>query len=218
MVISTLGWWTKNKNIYPGKVYMARKYSMTICCLLLCSNWLGAQTIIPEFKNLYWLDGGNETSRTLFGHDILIRGEAENIKDGTLVDLEIWEYNENENHDLIKRVKTRVSGGMIEYTWKAEFNEDDIKQCMYELENEGYTYPKCFFTIGYMNYKSNNSQILNVYDWVRRQFIENGKILRNTKYVLVWWDNTDRRGTTDENGWLYEEYVPFGDSYIVRGE
>jgi hypothetical protein len=191
---------------------MARKY-LTICCLLLLSNRLGAQTTIPEFKNLCWLEDGNETTRVLVGHDILIRGEVENIEDGTVVDLEIWEYVENNNHNLIKRIKSRVSGGMIEYMWQVYFDMSDFRKD--EVENKGYTYPKCFFTIGHINYKSDNSPILNVYAWVRWQFVKDGEIQRNTKYILVWYDNSDRRGTTDEDGWLYEEYVPLGNAWIV---
>jgi hypothetical protein len=83
-----------------------------------------------EFANLVWKKDGNEVSEALVDDEVTINFDVRNIDDGASVNVIIFEYDADEEHDHIKDLTGKVKDGKVEIPWKVEYHFEILCKIM----------------------------------------------------------------------------------------
>jgi hypothetical protein len=171
----------------------------------------------PTLKNLKWLLDESEITEALVDDEVVLSVEVQDIADKETVELEIWENDEDNEHDFVEKVKGKVKGGKVEVPWKVKYMaDDDDSTSGQELTEKGYTLPEYHFIAHYKDVESIKSNILEVRGWIKKQILYAGtkQSIANKKYTLYLPDNTKVHGETDSNGFINESGVLLGMIHI----
>jgi hypothetical protein len=161
-----------------------------------------------DFQNLQWRDAESEITDACIGDNVLISFETNNnIIDGKMIEIEVWESTNNKLMDLIKKLTGVVNNGKVELGWTVEFDEQNTETNYYnEIEENGFTILDYVFVINYQS-KRYISNLLGITAWGNRQMVDErtGEPIRNMDYILMLLtpDRKDREyinGTTDDDG------------------
>jgi hypothetical protein len=146
---------------------------------------------------------------------------VQNINNGETVTLEIWEHDDDNEHDHVTDITGVVENGKIAKKWKVIYVEDnDDSTSGKELAEKGYTLPEYHFVAKYGDAVSGPGPVMEVRGWIDRQVIyeKTGEIAVNRKYTLLLPDGKKRTGQTDEKGFIKETELPFGEMYFYLTE
>ena len=173
---------------------------IVIVFFLFCSNVLfGQQTI----KNLQWLHVDQEIDKLTVDSGLTLYAETENIDDGEVVTITIWN-KVNEADELVGEYLTRVTENKIMFHWILIFDEEKMQDSLREIETQGFTKPKYYFSMQYQRIKSQNSRLLSVRAWIRQKFVAgrgpNAEPWAFKKYTLIMPDDSEIVGWTDAEG------------------
>jgi hypothetical protein len=178
--------------------------------------FLGISLIFPScvsIKNLNWTKDDFEISEALLGDVVTIVCDVKNISDGEIIVIEVYDYNDNGNHDFIETFEVRTNNKKIisNYLINEEVFEREELQCAIELKELGYTIPRYFFMVKYKNFKSKPGKIIQIKDTLYIRF-RNEPLQK--KATLVFPDGTimDVELTGKETE---IKYVPIGQVKII---
>ncbi len=168
--------------------------------------------VLPPTKitNLKW---DKEEARR--GDVLKLTADIEGPPDGTKADVEIWEHDEDEVHDLITKLETEVKSGKIELDWEYEYHEDTDEIPTEDELEQGYNPPEYFFRV-IVGGISEDSGLLLFKDWIEIDLLsESGARIPDAKYVVKMADNSEIEGKLDNFGRARVEGVVPG-PYWVR--
>ena len=174
----------------------------------------------PQFCRPMWKKDGKEVSDANVNDDVNLVCNVKNIDDGETVNITIYEYDDDGEHDHINDMTAEVIDGKIEIPWVVEYHADnDDSDSEEEIEQYGYTLPEYFFIAEYMGVESDQSNVLNVgaFVYCRLYNEEDNEILANMDCILHLPDGTTRNCTSDDQGYVRLENLPHGDTYISIG-
>ena len=118
-------------------------------------------------------------------------------------------------------VRRWVKNEWVEVPWKVEYHaDDDDTNSAREMKEKGYTLPEYCFVAEYDGVESDMSKVLEVKDTLHKQLIaeETDEILPNINYAIKFAGGQERRGATDEDGYIHEDYIPLGEFTITVEE
>jgi hypothetical protein len=166
--------------------------------------------IIPpiKIKNLKW-----DKSVITRGDSVKLSADIDGVQDGTLANIEIYEYSKDGAHDLIAKFPTIVVNRMVQGGWSFDYHHD-TKDIPTADEAIDYESPSYFFRVK-INKLYADSGLLEFRDWIEFTLTdENDNPIPNQRYLLTLPDRDVRSGTLDVNGHGKEQNIPPGRSVI----
>jgi hypothetical protein len=148
------------------------------------------------------------------GDIVTLSADVTNFPEGVGARFVIYEYDAEGAHDLITEIKSWVENSRVETEWAYEYHED-TDEISTDWEGEsGYNPPEYFFRV-VIGSISADSDLLEFKDWIELTIEDGtGHPVPNRQYILHMPDDSDRNGTTDEEGRIREEDVPPGPWWI----
>ena len=165
--------------------------------LIFCTNLLYGQEII---RNLQWLNADSEINELTAHNGITLYAETENIQNNGIVNITIMEKGIETDY-IVGEYISRVIDDKIFFHWFLDYDKVISDNILY---SEGFTV-QYYFTIQYGRIISHNSKLLDVLAWIRMQIIEDGIIMINRGYTLIFSDDTEVSGRTDAEGFIRQE-------------
>jgi hypothetical protein len=176
----------------------------------------------PEFTGLRWEKDGKEIYEALVGDEVALCFEVKNINNGETVKVAVWEHDDDNEHDFVDETGGAVENGKVAITWTVVYtpDEDDGSTSGKELSKQGYTLPEYHFVAEYGRVESGESPVMEVKDTLHKQLTEeeSNEILPNVNYTIKFSNGQERRGTTDGEGYVHEDNIPFGEFTIIAEE
>jgi len=160
---------------------------------------------LVEIKNLKW---DKQDARR--GDILKLTAEIKGLADGNEAEIQIWEHDADEAHDLVTKFPVTIRNQKLETEWEFVYVDDTDDIPTEEERENGYQWPEYFFRVVCAG-KSNDSGLLKFKDWIEiRLQTPEGNIIPNANYVLHLPDSSERRGQTNSDGIAREEDVPPG--------
>jgi uncharacterized Zn-binding protein involved in type VI secretion len=172
----------------------------------------------PEISNPKWMKDGSEISEALVDDEVMLSVEVKDIDDGETVGFEIWENDENNDHDFVGNVTGIVQGGKVEAAWKVRYTADnDDSTSGKELAEKGYTLPEYHFVTKYNRAESIQSGVIEVRDRIRTTLKDSytEQTLPDTEYIIFCKDGSKIKGQSDESGYVNETELTFCHKTLV---
>ena len=170
----------------------------------------------PEKKilNPQWKNSAGETiNKALVDDEVLICADTSGIADGTSVEINIVEKDDDGKDDDVATISGTVKDGKIECKWKVTYTaDDDDSNSKEEMEEKGYTLPEYAFTVESSGVKSEESEQLDVRGWIKFQLkeTESDRIFSNVPVRILKEDGTIIKCKSDGNGYVYLKDLLFG--------
>jgi hypothetical protein len=163
--------------------------------------------ILPpiEISNLKW---DKEEARR--GDILKLTADIKGVFDGAEAEIEIWEHDADEAHDLITRFPALVKNAKIEAEWEFEYYDDTDDISTEEESEKGYNPPEYFFRVK-VGEIYDDSGLLGFKDWIGIELVdEDGEPVPDEEYILVLPDGQEKKGQLDSKGLAKEENLPPG--------
>ena len=163
--------------------------------------------ILPaiEISNVKW---DKEEARR--GDILKMSADVKGAPDGTKAEIEIWEYDTDEAHDLITKFPALVKNAKIKAEWEFEYYEDTDDVPTEEESEKGYNPPEYFFRVKVREIHE-DSELLEFKDWIEISLVdENREPVPDEEYILILPDGQEKKGQLDSNGLAKEEGIPPG--------
>jgi hypothetical protein len=163
--------------------------------------------IIPpiEITNARWSQ--QEAQR---GDELTLTADVTNVPDGIEAQIEIYQHDEDDAHDLITEFTTLVESNRVEAEWEFEYHGDTGDIPTEEESEDGYRPPEYFFRVTIWGVSA-DSGLLEFKDWIEVNLCDDaGNAIGEKEYVIHLADGQQRSGTLDEDGHVREEDLPPG--------
>jgi len=175
--------------------------------------------VLPQIKitNVKW-----DKKEARRGDILKLTADIEKVSDGTEAEIEIWEHDADEAHDLITKFPAIVENGKVEMEWEYEYHEDTDEiptQEEKEKYGEEYNPPEYFFTVTVRGVKAGQNQesgLLTFRDWIEI-LLTNGpeEPISDEPYILYLPDGETIEGKTDNDGFVRHEKIPPGKIFVA---
>jgi hypothetical protein len=170
----------------------------------------GPLILLPpiEISNAKW-----DKKEARRGDILKLTADIKGVPDGMEAQIEIWEHDSDNAHDLITKFPVIVKGKKVEVEWEFEYHEDtDDIPTEEELQECGnhYNPPEYFLRVKVGEVHA-DSGLLEFKDWIEIELKDNeGNPLGGESYTLYLPDSTQKQGTLDKNGYAKIDNVPPG--------
>jgi phage baseplate assembly protein gpV len=179
------------------------------------SGTMTVELLRPEITELTWEKDGKEISEALVGDEIALTCKVKDIAEGKLVDLEIWEHDEDNRHDYVDTIQGKVENGIITAPWKVAYTaDDDDSTSGKELAEKGYTLPEYHFVIRYKRMEDVRSPVLEARGWVRgivKDAVTETVQGKHIKCILILPDGSEQEVTANDAGVIESRAIPIGE-------
>lgn len=160
---------------------------------------------LVEIKNLKW-----DKQEARRGDILKLTADIKGLADGNEAELQIWEHDADEAHDLVTKFPVTIRNNKIETEWEFQYVDDTDDIPTEEESENGYQWPEYFFRVVCAG-KSVDSGLLKFKDFIELVLKDRlGVPHKNRKYVLKLPDGTEKKGSLDENGKLKMDDIPPG--------
>jgi type VI secretion system secreted protein Hcp len=153
---------------------------------------------------------------------VTLAAEFKGCKDGEEVTIEIFEYDQDGDHDATDEITAKITNGKLDAEWTFVYEEDtdDILTDEEAKKTGGkYNPPEYFFTVRIGDQKWGDKQesgLLEFKDWIEVELQdENGAALANEPFELHLPDGSAQKGTLDDKGYARVDSVPPGPVEVV---
>lgn len=163
--------------------------------------------ILPkiEITNAKW-----DKKEARRGDILKLTANIKGVPDGTEAEIEIWEHDADEAHDLITKFPVLVKDQKIETEWEYEYHEDTDEIPTEEESEKGYNPPEYFFRIKVGEVQA-DSDLLEFRDWIEIMLEDNeGNPVGDEDYILYLPDGNQKKGKLDSKGYAKEDDIPPG--------
>jgi len=160
---------------------------------------------LVEIKNLKW-----DKQEARRGDILKLTADIKGLADGNEAEIQIWEHDSDEAHDLITKFPALVKNRKVEAEWEFEYHEDTDDIPTEEESENGYNPPEYFFRIN-IGGVSADSGLLEFKDWIEIELEEeDGSPIAKEEYVIKLPNGEERKGKLDQDGYCKEEDIPPG--------
>ena len=113
-----------------------------------------------EITNVKW-----DKKEARRGDVLKLTADIKTVPDGTEAEIEIWEHDADEAHDLITKFPVEVKNNKVEAEWEFEYHEDTDEIPTDEESEKGYNPPEYFFRVKVGEVHA-DSELLEFKDWI----------------------------------------------------
>ena len=162
-----------------------------------------------QIKNCKW--DKKEARR----EDILkLTADVLNVYEGTEAEIQIWEYDDDLEHDFITKFTTTVKNKKIEAEWEYEYYEDTDDIPTEEETEKGYNPPEYFFRVTVAGVSA-DSGLLEFKDWIEIELKNtDGNPVCDEEYILYLANGKEKRGKLNKEGFAKEKDIPPGKTLV----
>jgi hypothetical protein len=167
--------------------------------------------ILPpvEISNAQW-----DKKEARRGDMLKLTADVKGAREGSEAEIEIWEHDSDEAHDLITKFPVIVKNNKVESEWEYEYYDDTDDIPTEEETEKGYNPPEYFFKVK-VNGAEGKSALLEFKDWIEIELTDDdGEPVPNEKYILHLADGSKKEGTLDDTGRITVEDVPPGAYHV----
>jgi len=158
-----------------------------------------------EIKNLKW--DKDEARR---GDVLKLTADIKGLADGNEAEIQIWEHDSDQAHDLITKFPVSIKNQKVEVEWEFQYVDDTDDISTHEESENGYQWPEYFFRVVAAG-KSADSKLLKFKDWIEIKLEDQeGKIVKDIDYKLKLPDGQIKEGKLDADGYAKIEDIPPG--------
>lgn len=158
-----------------------------------------------EIKNPKW-----DKEEVRRGDILKLSADIKGLADGNIAEIQIWEHDADDAHDLVTKFPVTIRNQKIEADWEFQYVDDTDDIPTQEESEKGYQWPEYFFRVVCAG-KSADSKVINFKDWIEIEWkFLNGKPAANKKFKLFLPDGNERSENFDENGKFRLEDAPPG--------
>ncbi len=158
-----------------------------------------------QIKNLKW-----DKKEARRGDILKLTADVLNVYEGTEAEIQIWEHDADEAHDLITKFTTIVKNKKIEAEWEYEYYEDTDDIPTEEETEKGYNPPEYFFRVIVAGVSA-DSGLLEFKDWIEIELNDiYGKEIPDLDYLIKLPDGSEKKGKLNSKGSTKIEDVPPG--------
>jgi len=153
--------------------------------------------ILPkiEITNAKW-----DKKEARRGDILKLTANIKGVPDGTEAEIEIWEHDADEAHDLITKFPVIVKDSKVESEWEFEYHEDTDEIPTKEESEKGYNPPEYFFRVK-VGEVHKDSELLEFKDWIEISLVDKDENpMPDEKYILYLADGSQKKGTLDNQG------------------
>jgi hypothetical protein len=162
-----------------------------------------------QIKNCKW-----DKKEARRGDILKLTADVLNVYEGTEAEIQIWEHDADEAHDLITKFPVIVKNEKVEAEWEYEYHEDTDDIPTEEETEKGYNPPEYFFRVNVAGV-SEDSELLEFKDWIELELLDEfGDPIAEADYVVLLADETKVEGKLDKNGYARVEDVVPGPFWI----
>ena len=177
----------------------------------------------PSITSPRWEDAnGKAITKALVGDEVFLCADVTDIADGATAKIRIAEKDDDGNDDFVTELSASVQEGKIRRKWKVVYTEDnDDTDSQKELEEKGYTLPEYAFTVECDGVESEESGLLDVMGWIRKQIVYRytNKPMTNLPYKLFTTNGKlVSEGKSDNFGYISVENIKIGKYKLCFGE
>ncbi|MDY0083975.1 MAG: hypothetical protein RBR74_12395, partial [Ignavibacteriaceae bacterium] len=149
------------------------------------------------------------------GEVLKLTADVKNYPAGFEAIIQIFEYSDDETHELVTKFPVQVKNNKIEAFWEFQF-KGNVKDIPRQSDTEkGYIPPKFFFRVFLLDFYE-DSDFVEFKDFIRIELKDSdGNLLPNERYKIYLPDDTTREGTLDEQATAVEENIPAGEFVII---
>jgi len=202
--INASRFWAKIKVPADAKDALYAKVKLPKHGLEMKSNPL---IILPpiEVTNLKW-----DKKEARRGDVLKLTADVKGVPDGMEAEIEIWEHDADEAHDLITKFPVIIKDSKVETEWEFEYHEDTDEIPTEEESEKGYNPPEYFFRVKLEEVHA-DSELLEFKDWIDVVLLDGGgNPIPNEKYTVTFADGSKKKGVLDQDGRARIEDVPAG--------
>jgi len=153
--------------------------------------------ILPpiEITNVKW-----DKKEARRGDVLKLTADIKTVPDGTEAEIEIWEHDADEAHDLITKFPVIIKNSKAEAEWEYEYHEDTDDIPTKEESEKGYNPPEYFFRVK-VGEVHKDSELLEFKDWIEISLVDKDENpMPDEKYILYLPDGSQKKGTLDNQG------------------
>ena len=163
-----------------------------------------------EIKNLKW--DKEEAGR---GDTLKLTADIKGLADGNEAEIQIWEHDADEAHDLITKFPVTIKNQKIETEWEFQYVDDTDDIPTQEESEKGYQWPEYFFRVVSAG-KSADSGLLKFKDWVEVKLKDQeGNPVKEAEFEIQLPDGQKKSGKLDDSGYAKVEDIPPG-KFIIN--
>lgn len=163
--------------------------------------------VIPpiEITNAKW-----DKQEARRGDILKLTADVRGAQEGTEAEIQIWEHDADEAHDLITKFPVLIKNQKVEADWEFEYHEDTDDIPTEEESENGYNPPEYFFKVKVQGVEA-KSELLEFKDWIEIGLVDEfGNPIAKEKFKLIFPDGIEREGNLNEEGFARIEDVPPG--------
>jgi len=156
-------------------------------------------------KNLKW-----DKQEARRGDILKLTADIKGLADGNEAEIQIWEHDADEAHDLITKFPVTIKNQKVETEWEFQYVDDTDDIPTEEKSENGYQWPEYFFRVVAAE-KSEDSELLKFKDWIEVILkSREGELLGNESFIIELPDGKQKEGKLDQNGYAKMEDIPPG--------
>ncbi|HLG32068.1 MAG TPA: hypothetical protein VI362_03440 [Ignavibacteriaceae bacterium] len=160
---------------------------------------------LVEIKNLKW--DKDEVHR---GDVLKLTADIKGLADGNQAEIQIWEHDADQAHDLITKFPVTIKNQKVEAEWEFQYVDDTDDIPTGEESENGYQWPEYFFRVIAAG-KSADSGLLKFKDSIEINLqFDDGEGIADEEYIIILPDGKEIKGSLDKNGYAREDKIPPG--------
>jgi hypothetical protein len=160
---------------------------------------------LVEIKNLKW-----DKQEARRGDILKLTADIKGLADGNEAEMQIWEHDADEAHDLVTKFPVTIKSQKIETEWEFQYVDDTDDIPTEEETEKGYNPPEYFFRM-ILAGVSADSGLLQFKDWIEVKLKDDeGNPIPDEDYKLYLPDGKVKSGKLDKNGYAKENDIPPG--------
>jgi outer membrane protein OmpA-like peptidoglycan-associated protein len=148
------------------------------------------------------------------GETLNLTANVENVGDDTKAVIEIYEFDTDGKHDLIKKIETKVKNGRIDEKWDYEYIKDTDEIPTEEESEKGYNPPEYFFIIDIGGTKFGELQesgLLGFKDFIEINLKDiNNEPIADQEFTLQLPNGSEINGKVNSEGYARVDDIPPG--------
>jgi hypothetical protein len=157
-----------------------------------------------QIKNVKW------DKKEVHREEVLKMTADVNVYDETEAEVQVYEYDSDNAHDLITKFPVMIKNNKMEAEWEFNYPGDTAKIPTKEESPKGYQWPMYFFRINAAGVSADSEKIKFIDSVEIYLYDDQNNPMQDCDYILTLANSEKIKGKTGPNGLIKEDKIPPG--------